>query len=147
MNDHFDLTDGVKLLNKDVAYLLCTAFEGGVGYWCIIVGHVKPSETKAWMDEGDDEPDVWRNYDWPVTDGGAVIIADAEEWVDAENEGDTSNVKTYRIDRESIQRGLEGMQRMYPKVFDDFRYENYDANTADVFLQCCCGFEEGIRYG
>ena len=77
-NDGFEVKTRVS--NRD------TAFEGGVGYWCIIVDHVKPPVEVAWMDAGDKKPKVWKNYDWPVTPGGAVIVAEllhGDGWGDA----------------------------------------------------------------
>ena len=144
-DDGFEVATRVS--NREIAYLLCSAFVGGVGYWCIIVDHVKPPKEVAWMDADDKKPKVWKNYDWPVTPGGAVIVAELEEWYEAECDGDTSKVKTYRIDREAIQRGLAVMQTKYAHHFANFMNESGDAITGDVFLQCCCGFEEGVRYG
>lgn len=139
----FDVT--ARVSNKDIAGLLSTAFESGVGYWCVITDIIAPPDPTVWLDRkdnGDLEPEgrLYRRYDYPVTPGGAVIIADAQEYED-----DPAEAKTYRIDRESITRGLAVMQQKYPKQFSDFVTQNYDAITGDVFIQCCAFGE--IIYG
>lgn len=143
--DHPDggFTVQARVSNKDIADLLSTAFEGGItGTWCVIVGVVDPPDVTIWSDRYDngtlrDDPQLYRYYDYPVTPGGAVIVAEDEVWRDAEREGDTSQVKTFHIDRETIARGLSVMQTKYPHHFADFVKQNGDACTADVFVQCC----------
>jgi hypothetical protein len=154
--DHPDGGFDVKtrVSNRDISYLLTCALEcGNVNYWCVIVDLVKPKDPTVWMERDDDgklrnpKEKPHRYYDWPLSEGGALVIAELDEWSEAEEEGDTSKVKTYRVDRESIQRALNRMQAEYPHHFANFMKDNADAITGDVFLQLCCGFEEGVRYG
>jgi hypothetical protein len=43
----------------------------------------------------------------------------------------------YTLDADSIKSGLQLMQQEYPRHFAAFVSEDDDAETADVFLQCC----------
>ena len=45
--------------------------------------------------------------------------------------------KRYRLGRRAIQKGLQVMAEKDPCAFDDLVTEHDDANTADVFMQCC----------
>lgn len=137
-----------RVSNKDVANLLCGAFEGGTYYWCVIVEIIKPPEDVIWSDRNDqgelDEGAIlYRKYDYPVTPGGAVVITTQEEYDEAE--GDVSKMKTYRLDRDTIARGLNVMLKKYPSQLAAFLEGNDDADTADIFVQCCAFGE--IVYG
>ena len=50
-----------------------------------------------------------------------------------------------RLDLNAIKKGLQIMAEKYPRHMGDFLNENDDADTGDVFLQCCL-FGEAI-YG
>ena len=58
---------------------------------------------------------------------GGTIVFDVPE----DDDG-----KTYNLDKEAMFRGVKVMAEKYPKHFADFREENDDAVTADVWLQC-----------
>lgn len=146
----FDIKTRVS--NKDISYLLATAFECGyVNYWCVVVGFDKPKSPTVWMERADDgelrDPKEKPHclYDWPLSEGGAILIAELDDWEECGR--DPGKVKTYRIDRATIQKGLLAMQEKSPRHMADFLSENSDADTGDVFLQYCCGFPEGVRYG
>lgn len=141
-----------RVSNRDISYLLTCAFEcGNIDYWCVVVDFKKPKDPTVWM--GRDDVGKLRNpkekphrfYDWPLSEGGAILIAELDDWEECGH--NAAKVKTYRIDRKSIQRGLNVMQEKYAHHFANFMKENSDATTGDVFLQLCCGFEEGVRYG
>jgi len=63
----------------------------------------------------------------PTTPGCALFIKDIEDDDGAE----------YRLDLEAIRKGLRVMADKFPKHFGDVLDENDDAETGDVFLQCC----------
>lgn len=109
---------------KDVASLLCSAFEGGSSYWASLVDVKEPKE---WIYQEFDSPYA---HEYPVNPGGRVIIRDME------HDGDEDE-KVYTLDNKAIQRGLDVMARDYPRHWSDFRKEDYDACTGDVLLQCC----------
>jgi hypothetical protein len=128
---------------KRIQDLLCCAFEGGSNYWYTIVEFVKPAELKVRTEEGE----IFRHLDYPVNEGGAVVVGDREEWYPYRMEKeraehlkesfDKPEPKKYRLDLEAIDRGLQLMADKYPRHFADFVGENEDASTGDVFLQLC----------
>lgn len=117
----------VKL--EDIAGLLCSAFEGGIGYWAKIVDYKKPEEIvdlgKSFEFRENGKKVIFKYVHYPLSKGGAVIIADKEDETEQE----------YFIDLENIERGLKLMQEKYPRHFADFISENYDAITGDVLIQ------------
>ena len=106
-----------------ISNLLCSAFEGGSNYWYVINEFVKP---KAFTFRTD-EDEVYRHLDYPLNEGGALIVGDMED-EDSEDK---------RLDLEAIQKGLKIMAEKYPRHMSDFINDNDDAITGDVFLQCC----------
>lgn len=114
-----------------ISSLLCSAFEGGSNYWYQIDKFIKPETMSFRTDEGQ----IYRHLDYPLNEGGALIISDIE---DEENE-------TKRLDMDAIKKGLQIMAEKYPRHMGDFLNDNDDADTGDVFLQCCL-FGEAI-YG
>lgn len=109
---------------RDVADLICTAFEGGIGYWCKIVGYKKPEKVWTW---NSDDAHVYRYVQYPMSEGGAVILKDVEGEDDAE----------LTLDMAAIRHGLSVMASKYPRRWTDFVDDNADAFTGDVFIQCC----------
>jgi hypothetical protein len=114
-----------------ISDLLCSAFEGGSNYWYVINEFVKPKDLTFRTDKDQ----VFRHLDYPLNEGGALILGDMED-EDSEDK---------RLDLEAIQRGLKIMSEKYPRHMMDFINDNEDADTGDVFLQCCL-FGEAI-YG
>lgn len=110
-----------EVSRKDVLNLIVTALEGGSNYWYEITEVIEPIEIEP---TGDEFMDTHRIYKAPINKGGALKIAD--------NEDETYNGL---LNIESIQKGLQLMAEQYPNHFNDFVKEEYDAETADVFLQ------------
>ena len=107
--------------HERIADLLCCGFEGGVNYWCQIVGFKEPDkvERQAYPDR------LYKHLDYPMNPGGQVIIKACDE-------------KTRRVlDLAAIDRGLQVMANKYPRHFANWLAENDDAETGDVFIQCC----------
>ena len=109
---------------QDVADLLCTGFEGGVGYWCKIVGYTKPEKIFEWNPFSTDGH-VYRYVQYPLSEGGAVLLKDVE-----------SDDK-WTLDLPAIKSGLSVMASKYPHQWKNFVKDQYDADTGDVFIQCC----------
>jgi Na+-transporting NADH:ubiquinone oxidoreductase subunit NqrC len=124
-----NFTVKTEITPKKLAGLLCSAFEGGVGYWCTIKGYAEPKGDVQTL-LGDR---VYKHVDFPLQ-GGAVICEDFY----------TSD-KTHRLNGKAIARGLQVMSAKYPKHFSDFLQDNYDALTGDAFVQCCLFGE--VLYG
>lgn len=105
-----------------ISDLLCCALEGGSNYWYTIDKFIKP--LVAWHG-GKIE---YRHLDYPLSPGGALMISDKEG-----EEG----TPTYRLDVLAIEKGLKIMNEKFSHHFSNWLEENDDAETGDVFLQCC----------
>ena len=109
-----------------VAYLLCSALEGGSNYWAEIKSAKKPKEFSFILDADlggeDPEPCI---LDYPFN-GGSITFADSE--------GDMPDSV---LDLEAIGKGLQVMATNYSGHWQDVINEKEDAATGDVFLQCC----------
>lgn len=108
-----------------ISDLLCSAFEGGSNYWYQIDKFIKP-ETMSFRTDKDQ---IFRHLDYPLNEGGALIISDIE--------GDLNEPPWKRLDLNAIKKGLRTMAKKHPRHMGDFLNENDDADTGDVFLQCC----------
>lgn len=122
----FDATISISM--DDLADLLCSGMEGGIGYWAEIVDYREPSDlnlkeyfSKSWRTDR-----VFKHIHYPLLPGGVVMIRDAE--------GDDKEI--YRLDFEAVQRGVKVMANNWPRHFADFMGGNSDATTGDVFIQC-----------
>lgn len=115
--------------------LIVSAFEGGSNYWMEISKTKKPQSFSFLYDAdlGGEEPKIYWPVDYPLN-GGSVTISDAE-----------GEMPDSVLDLESIKRGLQAMATECPRHWQTFLAENDDAETADVFLQCCLYGE--IIYG
>jgi hypothetical protein len=118
----------VVLLDKRrVAHLLCTAFEGGSNYWYQIEEFIPPAVANNVKHLGDG---FYRHIDYPLCIGGALMVSDRR----ACNPGE---MKTTRLDWPRIREGLGVMALKHPRHFANWLAEKDDAETGDVFLQCC----------
>jgi hypothetical protein len=117
----------VPITKQRISDLLCCAFEGGSNYWYWIDKFIKPPKLE-WQN---DPEQVFQHLYYPLNAGGALIISDKED------DSPTKSKKTYRLDLESITKGLQVMADKYPWHFANMVSEDFDATTGDVFLQCC----------
>lgn len=121
-----------------VAQLLVCAIEGGISYWCERQ-EFKKKEPEAWepvLDAGDEKPSRWPMYDYPLLPGGEVSF---------KADDGSGEVKTYKLNLETLTNGLALMAEKCPHQFANFMQENEDAGTGDVFVQLCCFGE--VVYG
>jgi hypothetical protein len=117
----------VPITKLRISDMLCSAFEGGSNYWYCIDKFIKPPVIE-WQS---DPKQVYQHLDYPLNAGGALIISDKE------SDEPVKSKKTYRLDLDSITKGIQVMAEKCPRHFADFLGENDDATTGDVFLQCC----------
>jgi hypothetical protein len=123
----------------EIRSLLVGAFEGGSNYWADIKDYKFPEGTtkddfKTGKYAVKDRDHNWHvAYVLPFVENGGLIIEDCED------------DKEYVLDLTKIQTGLQAMAIKAPRHFADFISENHDADTSDVFLQCCLFGE--IVYG
>lgn len=106
-----------------IAGLLCSGFEGGVGYWCVIVDYVEPEAPRS--TGGDDK--IFKHIDYPLLKGGAVVCSRT----------DVEDPKRLILNREAVERGLKLMAENHPRHFTDFIEGDSDSTTGDIFIQLC----------
>lgn len=114
--------------------LLCSAFEGGSNYWYVITRYQYPKgfEAADFREGGRAQPEEYWHASQlvPFMPGGAV-------WIRSIDNDEINGAKEWSLDTRTIQAGLETMAKKYPKHWGDFVSDNADADTGDVFLQCC----------
>jgi hypothetical protein len=119
----------IEITLERISDLLCSAIEGGSNYWYRIDEFIEPPQ----MTYRTDEAKVYRHLDYPLNEGGALLIsAHAED----EDGDEVYGLKQWRLDLTTIEKGLTIMAEKYPRHWSDFVQENDDAETSDVFLQC-----------
>jgi hypothetical protein len=122
-NQELNINVPYVVTKKRISDLLCSAFEGGSNYWYEIAEFIAPPVLEFRSDENT----VYRHLDYPLNEGGALLIGDRE---------DPSRVPV-RLDLEAIRKGLELFFVVVPRHLADFMAESDDAFTGDVFLQLC----------
>lgn len=122
----FQLITTANVSFQRAADLLCCAIEGGSNYWAEIVKVKEPKEFSFLMDSdlGGENPKPYLS-DYPFN-GGSITFSDGE--------GDMPDTT---LDLEAIKKGLQVLATEHPSHWKDFLNENEDADTGDVFLQCC----------
>lgn len=120
-----------KFTDHQIKSLLCCGFEGGVGYWCQIKdyafaeGLTYEDFCKGGKMQGEE---YWHPCQLvPMTPGCAVICIETEE----------EDPKPLTLNRTKIEVGLQLMADKFPRHFGNFMDDNADAETGDVFIQCC----------
>lgn len=115
------VTTSIDILVETVADVLWTAFYGGGSYYWAFIESETPATGNDFTYE---EAKPIQN----VLNGGTITFHDNED------RDEFLGV----LSPESIRNGLHIMAARYPKDFHDaFVLEDYDANTADIFLQLC----------
>ncbi len=113
----------IDIDTKRIGDLLCEGIEQGIAYWAEIVRYISPTDdVYRW----DSERRV-KHVDYPLNPGGVVVL----------REKDKADAQDLRLDHAAVLRGLEVMRKKYPAQFARWIAENDDAETGDVFIQCC----------
>ena len=103
-----------RILTKQIAadQMTC-ALEGGSNYW---IDHITPiyESHKSYSEPAAYGPDMTPRHFYVEDDHNASLL----NW-------------------DTLNRGFEVMRDEYPSHWADMVEENGDADTADVFLQCC----------
>lgn len=104
--------------------LLCSAWEGGSNYWC---------QVRGWRYAHDAAKRAAKQIEFaherPFLPGVTVVLTDAT--------GEGGPKEPWELNREKLIAGLQVMATKYPKHFLNVLQENADAETGDVYLQCC----------
>lgn len=99
----------VTLTAEDVVSLFISACEGGSNYWCqSIIPKDAPKQPGAYE---------------AMLEGFTVVNGEAQ--------------KTVKVTPAMIKKGLELWPNVEPLSFADFLTGDWDAETADIFLQLC----------
>jgi hypothetical protein len=109
-----------------VADMVIGAFEGGITYWCAKARPVEPCEDCVTYEDGCPwyaKPSLYEN-DFKIR-----LQQHEEHTKDA-------GVDVFMTPA-SVQQGLSTMAEKYPEHFSDMISGNWDAATADVFVQLC----------
>lgn len=115
----------VDVDREKIEDLICSAFEGGSGYWCRIMDYEFPEDVEV---SKLDVPYV----SLPFVSGGKVICR-----ISCDTLEDDSEFTSLVLDLKSIDKGLELMAEKSPLHFFDVIVGNDDAMTGDIFLQYC----------
>ncbi len=149
-------TDPIKVqltVNIDpqlIRDLVITAVEGGINYWCEEVALMLPQDDSS-------RPFQARSFT-QMADSGfpgvgyIILIAKEPPRSEATNREfhlmlAPGNIGTARdiLRGANIAYGLQVMAEKYPRHFGNLMGDAWDAETADVFIQCCIFGE--IIYG
>jgi len=138
------ITRTFTITRQQVIDLLSSALEGGSNYWYWNLDYTLDETSAKEVEEV--SGGVFRGY-WAPFSGGRMTLeiqensagipywdGEGEGW--AKVEGDEPG-RTWVLDLDALQRGMAIMSERYPRNFADLQSENGDANTGDVYLQCC----------
>jgi hypothetical protein len=122
----------IEIDRSNIASLLCSAMEGGIGYWGQLVEYVEPPEGADLFAGLDDswQGEVFKHIHYPMCEAGGGFWL--EDYTGEGFPGEPRVLVTW----EALVRGLQVMAEKCPRHFADFQNENSDATTGDVFLQC-----------
>lgn len=116
----FELNQKFKIEKRQVAELLELGYAGSSWYKLQGLSSPRISLFRIRPDQ------IVTMVDYPLNPGGCIHISAPD-----------SVAKTYRLDLESIARGLDALASRYPRHFADFLIGAADRITGDAFLQCC----------
>jgi hypothetical protein len=123
--------DGRIFEEEDLWDLLVTAFEGGSNYWIGKV-HISEEIRKLHSLFANEFTDTITNWRW--FHQVPFVLAGTSGYKGHELEMETPSGKFY-LTITKLFDGLETMHEESPRHYNDFIEENWDAITADVFLQ------------
>lgn len=122
-----------SVTRKQVQDLLTAAVEGGTGYWASLGHKLRRGERFENFREGGkhQDPDEYAHpYEIiPFHEGCFLVVVETEKDEDDET-------REHLVGVAEMQRGLDVMAEKHPRHLGNFLDDTYDAETADVFLQC-----------
>ena len=111
------VTRDIDIPDERIRDLLCAGLEGGIGYWGTITEYHNPDNIEC----------EFKHLDLPMSAHGYIRISENEDPDD----------KGRLLHKQTIEDGLKAMSERFQNHFDTFMAENEDAETGDVFIQCC----------
>jgi hypothetical protein len=124
----------IQVDRQRLSNLLCCAFEGGSNHWYRIEEYNAPKDENLFHSMGMCE--TFRSLDYPLSEGGSLLVSDFQIAEDVK-ESALPDGKPVLLNLDRLCKGLSVMIEKYPRHYADFKDENEDAYTGDVFLQCC----------
>ena len=110
------ITKTVEIEESRIKDLLDCAFEGGINYWAKIGENNREALGDEYLSD-------------------TLMRKEGYVWLELT---DVINYQTKALFKnEMFQYGLERMAEKYPWHLENFIKENEDAETGDVFIQCC----------
>jgi len=124
-----------KVTPQMIADQMVAAIEGGINYWCARVRPCSPSkgEVRAQVEAEGREFVNWYQEPWYYDRPFRIEVLEEDE------------ATAVILTQEAVAAGLKLLAERYPDRLREIVEETGDAETADVFLQCCLFGE--IRYG
>jgi hypothetical protein len=116
-------TAAVTIPAQKIADQVITAIESGIAYWAESADLVEPTGAEHLEQMRIGDPKV---YEGPFK---LKIVQQEEHTLGAGTD--------VFLTPENVQTGLTVMATRYGKHFQDMMDDNGDADTADVFIQCC----------
>lgn len=122
----------VEVTDERLAEVLCSACEGGSGYW-------------AKQDDGKESPYRFADVGGRTSiishlpgSGPLELVPDFDVAITdfEDSTRGTRRPKKHRLTPAKLRRGLQVMAEKYPKHFADVVTGNGDSTTGDVLLQC-----------
>lgn len=110
-----------------IASVICTGFEGGIGYWASIERYTCAPGTTLYTDADDNYCPHYVSH--ALSDGASVTL------IEDSGNGDKPRKRTLTLAK--VKRGLALMAKQEPSHFADVVSGRFDATTGDVFLQLC----------
>lgn len=112
---------------------MITANESGAGYWArVMEENIPEGADMSWVPA--DDFHASGVHRWPQHI--AALVGGSVTYATVNDEGKLSR-KRYTLNAETIARGFVVMAAKYGEHFGTFLSGNEDAETGDVFLQCC----------
>lgn len=124
MSDNlYTVTTKVNVSLEEIADLLCCGLEGGINYWASYkAGYVPTTEELTNYSSGSYKGLPEYTLEHPDY---SLIIQDKNTEVE------------HRLNLKGLKLGLVDMASKFPRHFKEVIEYNCDAETGDVFLQCC----------
>ncbi|WP_336786919.1 hypothetical protein [Paenibacillus sp. MMO-177] len=119
--------------DKEIDYIVSTAFEGGINYWCRKAEVVEPT---GWGNE--DTPELLKGTQYEGAEYASDLISRGGRILLHEHEGEHNDEpEKYTLTKEKV---LAGIQLFMEKAASDPNHikldlDNYDANDADLIVQ------------
>lgn len=122
-NTVYTVTTKVNITLEEITDLLCWGIEGGIHHWASFRAGYNP------------EPEELDRYTKGCYKGLPVYALEHPNYVLIIQDSNTKEEYLITLDR--LKLGITDMASKFPNHFKNFIQDNGDAETGDVFLQCC----------